>query len=45
MSENIIGVPQRRIDGGKKVSGQARYAADHPMGKMLYAYGDRKSVV
>ncbi|AAZ37783.1 xanthine dehydrogenase family protein molybdopterin-binding subunit [Pseudomonas savastanoi pv. phaseolicola] len=39
MSENIIGVPQRRIDGGKKVSGQARYAADHPMGKMLYAYG------
>ncbi|KPW39966.1 Aldehyde oxidase and xanthine dehydrogenase family protein [Pseudomonas amygdali pv. mellea] len=39
MSENIIGVPQRRIDGGKKVSGQARYAADHPMDKMLYAYG------
>ncbi|RMR09379.1 xanthine dehydrogenase family protein molybdopterin-binding subunit [Pseudomonas syringae group genomosp. 7] len=39
MSENIIGMPQRRIDGGKKVSGEARYAADHPMGKMLYAYG------
>ncbi|MCF5642065.1 xanthine dehydrogenase family protein molybdopterin-binding subunit, partial [Pseudomonas syringae] len=39
MSENIIGTPQRRIDGGKKVSGEARYAADHPMDKMLYAYG------
>ncbi|KPY13080.1 xanthine dehydrogenase family protein molybdopterin-binding subunit [Pseudomonas syringae group genomosp. 3] len=39
MSDNIIGKPQRRIDGGQKVSGQARYAADHPMNKMLYAYG------
>ncbi|WKW31056.1 xanthine dehydrogenase family protein molybdopterin-binding subunit [Pseudomonas viridiflava] len=39
MSEQIIGIPQRRIDGGKKVSGEARYAADHPMKDMLYAYG------
>lgn len=36
---SIIGTPQRRIDGGQKVSGQARYAADHPLPGMLYAYG------
>ncbi|WP_324831734.1 xanthine dehydrogenase family protein molybdopterin-binding subunit [Pseudomonas saxonica] len=39
MNESIIGVPQRRIDGQLKVSGKARYAADHPMVGMLYAYG------
>lgn len=39
MSEQIIGVPHRRIDGRLKVSGAARYAADHPMPDMLYAYG------
>ncbi|RRV10350.1 xanthine dehydrogenase family protein molybdopterin-binding subunit [Pseudomonas sp. v388] len=39
MSESILGMPQRRIDGGQKVSGQARYAADHPVAGMLYAYG------
>ena len=39
MSEQIIGVPHRRIDGRLKVSGAARYAADHPMPGMLYAYG------
>jgi xanthine dehydrogenase YagR molybdenum-binding subunit len=39
MSESILGIPQRRVDGGKKVSGQARYAADHPVTGMLYAYG------
>ncbi|RMQ40810.1 Aldehyde oxidase and xanthine dehydrogenase [Pseudomonas cichorii] len=39
MSESIIGTPQRRIDGRQKVSGTARYAADHPMDGLLYAYG------
>ncbi|MFP3606473.1 xanthine dehydrogenase family protein molybdopterin-binding subunit [Paraburkholderia sp. SIMBA_053] len=39
MSEKIIGVPHKRIDGRLKVSGGARYAADHPMNGMLYAYG------
>jgi xanthine dehydrogenase YagR molybdenum-binding subunit len=39
MSESIIGTPQRRIEGRQKVSGEARYAADHPMTGMLYAYG------
>lgn len=36
---SVIGTPQRRIDGRQKVSGEARYAADHPMDGMLYAYG------
>jgi xanthine dehydrogenase YagR molybdenum-binding subunit len=39
MSESIIGTPHRRIDGRQKVSGEARYAADHPLTGMLYAYG------
>ncbi|PLZ02956.1 xanthine dehydrogenase family protein molybdopterin-binding subunit [Burkholderia sp. WAC0059] len=39
MNEQIIGQPQRRIDGRLKVTGAARYAADqHPSG-MVYAYG------
>ncbi|MCD5994544.1 xanthine dehydrogenase family protein molybdopterin-binding subunit [Pseudomonas sp. CDFA 602] len=38
-NQQVIGTPQRRIDGGKKVSGQALYAADHAMKDMLYAYG------
>lgn len=39
MNEKVIGVAQRRIDGPLKVSGAARYAADHPQSGMLYAYG------
>lgn len=39
MTESIIGIPQRRIDGRLKVTGGARYAADHNMPDMLYAYG------
>jgi xanthine dehydrogenase YagR molybdenum-binding subunit len=39
MTESIIGTPHRRIDGRQKVSGEARYAADHPLTGMLYAYG------
>lgn len=39
MTESIIGTSHRRIDGRQKVSGEARYAADHPMTGMLYAYG------
>ncbi|WP_426113014.1 xanthine dehydrogenase family protein molybdopterin-binding subunit [Pseudomonas sp. DSP3-2-2] len=44
MSESVIGKPQRRIDGRLKVSGVARYAADHPMPGMLYAYGVYSSI-
>lgn len=39
MSEQIIGKPQRRIDGRKKVTGSAKYAADHPMENLAYAFG------
>ncbi|WP_455922910.1 xanthine dehydrogenase family protein molybdopterin-binding subunit [Pseudomonas putida] len=39
MSDPIIGTPTRRVDGRQKVSGAARYAADHPMPGLLYAYG------
>ncbi|WP_341316979.1 xanthine dehydrogenase family protein molybdopterin-binding subunit [Paraburkholderia sp. IMGN_8] len=39
MSAPIIGTPHKRIDGRLKVSGKALYAADHPVGGMLYAYG------
>ncbi len=39
MTESIIGTSHRRIDGRQKVSGEARYAADHPLTGMLYAYG------
>ncbi len=36
---SIIGAAKPRIDGPKKVSGQARYAADHPMPGLVYGYG------
>lgn len=39
MNQPIIGIAQRRIDGRLKVSGAARYAAEHPRPGMLYAYG------
>ncbi|WP_043300810.1 xanthine dehydrogenase family protein molybdopterin-binding subunit [Pseudomonas sp. M47T1] len=39
MSDKTIGIAQRRIDGRKKVTGIARYAADHPMEGLAYAYG------
>lgn len=39
MSDPVIGIPHKRIDGRHKVSGQARYAADHPLEGLLYAYG------
>jgi xanthine dehydrogenase YagR molybdenum-binding subunit len=34
---NIIGRPQRRVEGALKVTGTARYAADHHFPGMLYA--------
>jgi xanthine dehydrogenase YagR molybdenum-binding subunit len=34
---NVIGRPQRRVDGALKVTGTARYAADHHFPDMLYA--------
>ena len=37
MNQPIIGIAQRRIDGRLKVSGAARYAAEHPQPGMLYA--------
>jgi xanthine dehydrogenase YagR molybdenum-binding subunit len=39
MSESVIGVAHRRVDGGLKVTGAAKYAADHPVKNLLYAYG------
>ena len=39
MTEPTIGAPQRRIDGRHKVTGRARYAADHPVKNLTYAYG------
>ena len=39
MSQSIIGTPYKRIDGRLKVTGAARYAADHPLPDMAYAYG------
>ncbi|MBA1242482.1 xanthine dehydrogenase family protein molybdopterin-binding subunit [Pseudomonas japonica] len=39
MIEPTIGAPQRRIDGRHKVTGRARYAADHPVKNLTYAYG------
>ncbi|GLK90466.1 xanthine dehydrogenase family protein molybdopterin-binding subunit [Pseudomonas turukhanskensis] len=39
MSEQLIGTAMRRIDGRQKVTGAAKYAADHPLPGMLYAYG------
>ncbi|WNW09938.1 xanthine dehydrogenase family protein molybdopterin-binding subunit [Pseudomonas sp. DTU_2021_1001937_2_SI_NGA_ILE_001] len=44
MSQTIIGKAHKRIDGRLKVSGQARYAADHPYPGMLYAYGVYSSI-
>jgi len=35
----IIGAAKPRIDGPKKLSGQAMYAADHHLPNMAYAYG------
>lgn len=39
MSTETIGTPQRRIDGRKKVTGKAAYAADHSVNGLVYAYG------
>ena len=39
MSQTIIGMPTKRIDGRQKVTGAARYAADHPIPNLAYAYG------
>lgn len=39
MSQSIIGMSSKRIDGRQKVTGAARYAADHPMPNLAYAYG------
>jgi xanthine dehydrogenase YagR molybdenum-binding subunit len=34
---NAVGTPQSRVDGRLKVTGQARYAADHPVDGVVYA--------
>ena len=39
MTSSIIGTPHKRIDGRLKVTGAARYAADHPFPNLAYAYG------
>ena len=39
MAEQFIGVPHKRVEGRLKVNGAARYAADHPVNGMLFAYG------
>lgn len=39
MNPPIIGTPYKRIDGRLKVTGAARYAADHSLPDMAYAYG------
>lgn len=39
MSSSIIGTPHKRVDGRLKVTGAARYAADHPFPNLAYAYG------
>jgi xanthine dehydrogenase YagR molybdenum-binding subunit len=38
-SRPVIGAALRRIDGRLKVTGAARYAADHHLENMAYAYG------
>ncbi|WP_416424580.1 xanthine dehydrogenase family protein molybdopterin-binding subunit [Pseudomonas sp. App30] len=44
MNQSIIGTPTPRVDGRQKVTGAARYAADHPMPGLLFAYGVYSSV-
>lgn len=39
MTSSIIGTPHKRVDGRLKVTGAARYAADHPFPNLAYAYG------
>ncbi len=39
MNDSVIGIAHKRIDGRQKVSGQAQYAADHPVDGLLFAYG------
>ena len=40
----VMGAPLRRIDGRLKVTGAARYAADHHLDRMAYAYGVFSSI-
>ena len=35
----IIGAAKPRVDGPKKVSGQAKYAADHALPNLAFGYG------
>lgn len=44
MSDKIIGVAQRRVEGRHKVNGSALYAADHHLDGQLYAYGVYSSI-
>ena len=39
MSDSIIGAATPRVDGAAKLTGRARYAADHHPEGMAYAYG------
>jgi xanthine dehydrogenase YagR molybdenum-binding subunit len=39
MRSQTIGISHKRIEGRHKLSGTARYAADHSFPGMLYAYG------
>ncbi|MET8830474.1 xanthine dehydrogenase family protein molybdopterin-binding subunit [Streptomyces sp. NPDC004610] len=36
MAQNLIGTPVDRVDGRDKVTGTARYAADHVLPRMVY---------
>ncbi|MHB1021836.1 MAG: xanthine dehydrogenase family protein molybdopterin-binding subunit [Acidobacteriaceae bacterium] len=39
MATSVIGQAVNRVDGRKKVSGVADYAADHNLDRMVYGYG------
>lgn len=39
-----LGLPLNRIDGRKKVTGRANYAADNPRPRLAYAYGVVSSI-
>ena len=39
MDTTVIGKPLNRYEGREKVTGRARYAADHPATRVAYAYG------
>src|SRR5436853_6575524 len=43
-TKDIIGKPIDRVDGRKKVTGQARYAADFPVPNLAYAVAFQSTI-